>query len=91
MVFTSTVSLSSPVLSSIVIEFKDGVNTDVALQDVQRKINAVKSTLPEDAKDPALGKFSSDDFPIMSIAVNTNLPQAQQYDLIKQRTRRSSA
>ncbi|HOY20710.1 MAG TPA: efflux RND transporter permease subunit [Haliscomenobacter sp.] len=72
-------------LSSVIVEFKDGINTDVALQDVQRKINAVKSTLPEDAKDPALGKFSSDDFPIMSIAVNTNLPQAQQYDLIKQR------
>lgn len=74
-------------LSTVILEFKDGVNTDVVLQDVQRKINAVKSTLPEDAKDPALSKFSSDDFPIMSIAVNTNLPQAAQYDLIKQRVK----
>lgn len=74
-------------LSTVILEFKDGVNTDVVLQDVQRKINAVKSTLPEDAKDPALNKFSSDDFPIMSIAVNTNLPQAAQYDLIKQRVK----
>nr|WP_290940237.1 efflux RND transporter permease subunit [Haliscomenobacter sp.] len=53
-------------LSAVIVEFRDGINTVyVALQSVHCKINAVKSTLPEDAKDPALGKFSSDDFPIM--------------------------
>ena len=76
-------------LSTVIIEFRDGTEINVALQDVQRKINAVKSTLPDDAKDPALTKFSSDDFPIISLAVNTNLPPGEQYDLIKQRIKPS--
>ncbi len=76
-------------LSQVIVEFKDGVNTDLALQDVQRKVNAIKATLPEDAKDPILSKFGSDEFPIMSIAVKADLPPAEMYELIKQRVKPS--
>jgi HAE1 family hydrophobic/amphiphilic exporter-1 len=84
---TSVRSSSYEGLSTTIVEFKDGTNIDIALQDVQRKINGIKSTLPQDVKDPSLSKFSSDDFPIMSLAVNTALPPAEQYDLIKQRVK----
>jgi HAE1 family hydrophobic/amphiphilic exporter-1 len=37
------------------------------LNDAQRKINAIISDLPKDAKAPSLSKFSLSDLPIMTI------------------------
>ena len=33
-------------------------NVDLVLQDAQRKVNAILSSLPDDVKTPSLGKFS---------------------------------
>jgi HAE1 family hydrophobic/amphiphilic exporter-1 len=44
--------------------------------DAQRKINAIISDLPKDAKAPSLSKFSLSDLPIMTIGANGNMDEA---------------
>jgi HAE1 family hydrophobic/amphiphilic exporter-1 len=44
------------------------------LNDAQRKINAIISDLPKDAKAPSLSKFSLSDLPIM-IGANGNMDE----------------
>src|SRR4249920_2113143 len=44
-------------MSKVVIEFKSAVHLTQAVADAQRKINATRSNLPEDAKDPEISKF----------------------------------
>jgi HAE1 family hydrophobic/amphiphilic exporter-1 len=47
---------------------------DLSLNDAQRKINAIISDLPKDAKAPSLSKFSLSDLPIMTGA-NGNMDE----------------
>ncbi len=75
-------STSFESLSFVFIELADGTNVDLALQDAQRKINANLSSLPPEAEPPALTKFASDEFPVLSIGVTTQLPPGTFYDLI---------
>lgn len=74
-------------LSTVVIEFKQNANIDLALQETQRKINASLSELPDDVETPTLSKFSSDDFPVVSLGATSSLPQEAFYDLMKQRVK----
>ena len=52
----STQGLSQEGASVIVATMKHGTNLDIALQDAQRKISGIRSTLPEAVKDPSLGR-----------------------------------
>ena len=81
----STRSISFESLSFINIELKDGTNVDLALADAQRKINASASQLPNGAEPPSLTKFSSDEFPVLSIGVTSTASSADFYDLVKDR------
>ncbi|MCD8539009.1 MAG: efflux RND transporter permease subunit, partial [Leadbetterella sp.] len=47
-------------LSLVIIELRAGADVDLALNDAQRKINAMLSELPDDAEAPSLNKFSFD-------------------------------
>ncbi|MCB9081691.1 MAG: efflux RND transporter permease subunit [Lewinellaceae bacterium] len=78
-------STSRENLSTVIVELAQDANVDLALQDAQRKINAVQSTFPEDSRLPVLGKFSSDEVPIMNIGANANLSPGAFYDLAKDR------
>ena len=48
-------------LSVVAIQLNNNANVDYALNDAQRKINAVLSDLPDDVKQPSLSKFSFSD------------------------------
>src|SRR5690606_1940069 len=48
-------------LSVVVVQLRAEADVDLALQDAQRKVNAILGNLPEDVKSPSLGKFSIDD------------------------------
>lgn len=72
-------------LSVIVVQLRNEANVDLALQEAQRKINAILSTLPEDVKAPSLGKFSFDDLPIIRLGVSANISPTELYDLVEQR------
>ena len=72
-------------LSIIIITLNSGADVDYALNDAQRKVNAVLKDLPEDVDPPSLNKFSLDDLPIMTIAASSNLTEAEFYDLMDNR------
>jgi hydrophobic/amphiphilic exporter-1 (mainly G- bacteria), HAE1 family len=74
-------------ISVVTVEFKQDANIDLLLQETQRKINAVQARLPLDADPPVISKFSSDEFPIMSIAANADITPTQLYDLMKDRVK----
>ncbi len=72
-------------LSVIVVQLRNEANVDLALQEAQRKINAIISTLPEDVKAPSLGKFSFDDLPIIRLGVSADMNPTALFDLVEQR------
>ncbi len=69
-------------LSLVIIELRAGADVDLALNDAQRKVNAMLSDLPDDADAPSLNKFSFDDLPILTLSATANLDDAAFYDLI---------
>ncbi len=69
-------------LSVVSISLTSTANVDIAMNDAQRKINAVISDLPDDAKTPSLSKFSLSDLPIMTIGANGKMDESAFYDLI---------
>lgn len=77
-------SYSFESVSMVMIQYKDEVDADLALQECERKINAISENLPENAKDPRFAKFDMNSFPIMTIAANANIPETEFYDLIDQ-------
>ena len=55
-------------ISLITLEFVEGVDIDVATNDVRDKLDMVNSVLPDGASLPLIFKFSADDMPIMIMA-----------------------
>src|SRR5690606_21398635 len=72
-------------LSMVIIELNSGTDVDYALNDAQRKVNAILSELPDDAEAPSLAKFSLDDLPILSLAATGDMDDAAFYDLVDKR------
>lgn len=72
-------------LSVVTIQFNNDADVDFALNEAQRKINAIRSDLPEDIEEPSLSQFSLSDLPVVSMGVTANLSENQLYDLIDQK------
>lgn len=68
--------------SVVVLELKNGVDVNQALSDVQRKVDLIRSVLPDGIDEPTINKFSTDETPIVRIGVKANLPSDELYDLI---------
>jgi len=77
-----TQSYSYESLSVVVVQLTNDANVDNTLNEAQRKINAIRSNLPTDAKEPSLSKFSLSDLPIVSIGVTSKLSSQELYDLV---------
>jgi len=75
-------SYSFESMSVVVIYYEDGIDVDVSLQECERKVNAIKNNLPENAKEPQFMKFDMTMLPVMDIAVNSNIPEKEFYDLV---------
>jgi HAE1 family hydrophobic/amphiphilic exporter-1 len=69
--------------SSIIIELVANTNTDIALQDAQRKVNAVLYQLPTGAKTPSLLKFSTDEIPVLKLGVRAKMASTKLYQITK--------
>lgn len=70
-------------LSAITVELANGTDVDAALRDAQRKVNQIQPLLPAGCKTPVISKFSSSDFPVMSIGSFSSLPASDFFQLIK--------
>ena len=65
-------STSKENMALITLEFMEGVDIDVATNDVRDKLDMVNSVLPDGVTLPVIFKFSADDMPIMIMAATAN-------------------
>lgn len=56
-------------ISIVTLEFEYGTDIDVATNDVRDKLDIVESSLPDDAENPIIFKFGTDDIPILLLSV----------------------
>jgi len=78
-------SVSQEGVSVLIVSLKLKADVNEVVQDAQRKVNAMKSTLPADVKDPVISKLSIKDLPVMNIGVTSTLSPTDFYDLMKYR------
>ncbi|PWN71798.1 acriflavin resistance protein [Chryseobacterium phosphatilyticum] len=70
-------------LSVIMVQLNNGADVDFALNDAQRKVNAILGDFPDDVKAPSLNKFSLDDLPIITMSISSDkLNSKDLYDLL---------
>ncbi|MBZ5534938.1 MAG: efflux RND transporter permease subunit [Acidobacteriia bacterium] len=55
--------------SSVVVEFQLGTNIVTALQEIQNKINGIRSLFPREVKEPVIQQFRMEELPILSVVV----------------------
>ena len=72
-------------LSTVIITLNSGTDVDYALNDAQRKVNAILKDLPDDVDPPSLNKFSLDDLPVVTLSATSKLDEASFYDLMDKR------
>jgi HAE1 family hydrophobic/amphiphilic exporter-1 len=59
-------------LSVVIIEFDLSVDPKLAAQDVREKIALIRSGFRDEIKEPRVSRFNPDDFPIVSVAVQSS-------------------
>lgn len=70
-------------LSVVMVQLNTGADVNYAMNDAQRKVNAILGDLPEDVDAPSLQKFSMDDLPIMTMSISSDkLNNKELYDLL---------
>ncbi|HTP30339.1 MAG TPA: efflux RND transporter permease subunit [Anaeromyxobacteraceae bacterium] len=70
-------------LSIVAVSFAADTDVNLALQDVQRQVNAHLGEFPADVKTPSLNKISLDELPIMQLAIRGNYDSGALYQLVK--------
>ncbi|MDR7128033.1 HAE1 family hydrophobic/amphiphilic exporter-1 [Algoriphagus sp. 4150] len=69
-------------VSSIQVNLKPDVSDILAQQDIERKINQIKSTLPEGVEEPAVNRVNTDNFAILNLSATANIADKELYELI---------
>ena len=78
-------STSMEGVSVIAIELNAGADANLAVQEAQRKISAIKSNLPTDVKEPSISKIAQEEKSILSVAASSSMPSTQFYKLVEDR------
>ncbi|RUW36201.1 efflux RND transporter permease subunit [Mesorhizobium sp. M1A.F.Ca.IN.020.06.1.1] len=77
-------SSSRPSSSTVTVQMKLGSNPDVALTEVLSKVQGVRGTLPDAAKDPVIVKGTGQQFAMMYISMqNPNMTKEQLTEYIE--------
>ena len=77
-------SKSSPSTSVVTVQMKLGSDPDAAVTEVLSKVQGVRGTLPEDAKDPVIVKGTGQSFAMMYISMqNPNMTKEQLTEYIE--------
>lgn len=64
-------------VSMVIVQFKLGVNLDVAAQDVRDRVSGVLRDLPDEAEQPVVEKLDLGAAPIMQLAVYGNIDNVE--------------
>jgi len=59
-------------LSVVIIEFELTIDPKLAAQDVREKIAVIRPTFRDEIKEPRVSRFNPDDYPIVSVAVQSS-------------------
>ena len=72
-------------VSVITVEFTLKTNLNFAEQEVRAKVSNAMRDLPDDIDEPVIRKVSPSDAPIMYISLSSDMPDAELYDLAKEK------
>ena len=75
-------SSSQQGVSIVTIQLKNGINTTLAQQDAQRKVEQIINSLPDEANRPIINKFSTDELPVLRMGVTADMSPTKLFDLI---------
>jgi HAE1 family hydrophobic/amphiphilic exporter-1 len=78
-------SISLESVSVVSAHLSDAADVSQAVQDAQRKINAIKSQLPPEIFDPSIDKLALDEQAILNVAAASSLPSTEFYKLVEDR------
>ena len=71
--------------SIVIVTLNEGADANLAVQEAQRKISAIKLKLPTDILEPSINKIDLEAMPIMNLAASSSLPPTEFYKLIEDR------
>ena len=77
----TTVSLEG--FSNVLVKLKDGTDVNIAAQNAQRKVSAIRSNLPATVREPSVDAFDVNDMPIMTLSVTADIDDIELYDIVK--------
>ncbi|HEY5499495.1 MAG TPA: efflux RND transporter permease subunit [Bacteroidales bacterium] len=72
-------------VSVIAVEMNEGSDINQTIQEAQRKISAIKSTLPTDMLDPSINKIAIDEKAILNVVASSSMPPTEFYKLVEDR------
>ena len=78
-------STSMEGVSAITVTLKSGANVNDAQRDAERRIDQIRVLLPEDADDPVVRRFSTDEIPILRMSVSSDLAPGDLYEQLDKR------
>jgi HAE1 family hydrophobic/amphiphilic exporter-1 len=71
--------------SLVLLEFNHSVKMDEVMQDAQRKIEAIKSSLPDGSQTPVISKIEPNASPVLQVSATAkNLNERAFYELMKE-------
>jgi len=76
-------SSSSEGVSFVTVELLQSANTDLSLQDAQRKVGQITSQLPSGTKAPTISKFALDEIPILRMGISADMDSKRFYQFAK--------
>lgn len=77
-------SVSQEGLSMVTAEFSLSMDIKYAEQQIRDRVSKVRNKLPEDILEPVIRRIDPADQPILSVAVESQLPPGELYDLVDQ-------
>lgn len=79
---SSVYSTSQENISIVSMEFTLAADVNVALQDVQRKVNEIVSRMPAGSKQPTISRLALDEIPVLRMGVTSSLPSRDFYQFM---------
>jgi len=82
----SVKSISSEGVSAVIVTTRDmTADIDPMINEAIRKIQAVRSDMPPQVREPSFEKFTLDDMPILTVGVASEIPPYELCNLLKKR------
>ena len=76
-------STSSEDVSLVRVEFDLGTNMDYTSAEVREKINLIRDTFPEDARNPQIRKYNPSEAPVMIVSVHGDLSAVRLKEIVE--------